>query len=235
MELLDALLAEKGIHLSATQSEQFDVYYQELVEWNSRINLTSITEEKEVAIKHFFDSITPAFYYSFNQKLKLCDVGSGAGFPGIPLKILFPEIEITIVDSLQKRLNFLQSLAAAMKLDHLILCHERAEVFAHNPKVREQFDVVTARAVANLSVLSEYCLPLVCKGGTFIALKGLNANKEVSQAEHAIQLLGGTFDRQVDLDLPEDMGARSIVFIDKTKLSPANFPRKPGIPAKNPL
>lgn len=235
MKILETLLKEKGIYLSEVQSRQFDIYYHELIDWNHKINLTSITEESEVAVKHFFDSITPAFHFSFSKGTKLCDVGSGAGFPGIPLKILFPEIELTIVDSLQKRLNFLQSLADALGLDRVHLFHDRAEAFAHKPEAREKFDVVAARAVANLSVLSEFCLPLVAKGGTFIALKGANAAEEVTQAERAISVLGGSFAGQIDLDLPDRMGARSLVFIRKVRNSPDKYPRKPGLPAKNPI
>ncbi|MCO7175264.1 16S rRNA (guanine(527)-N(7))-methyltransferase RsmG [Sporolactobacillus kofuensis] len=235
MKLLEELLQDNEIQLSAVQSQQFQRYFELLIEWNEKMNLTAITDEKEVAIKHFFDSLTPVFYFSFRDIRTLCDVGSGAGFPGIPLKILFPELKLTIVDSLKKRLAFLQTVVDSLALDHVTLCHDRAETFAHKSDMREQFDLVTARAVAKLSVLTEYCLPLVRQGGSFIALKGMNAEDEVQQADHAIHQLGGTFGQSVALDLPEESGKRVLVCINKTSSTPGKYPRKPGVPAKNPL
>ncbi|RYM04695.1 16S rRNA (guanine(527)-N(7))-methyltransferase RsmG [Sporolactobacillus sp. THM7-7] len=235
MKRLDALLSERGIYLSAAQKQQFNTYYRLLVEWNKKMNLTAITDEEEVALKHFYDSMTPAFYYSFTHPLKLCDVGSGAGFPGIPLKILYPNIELTIVDSLKKRLTFLDALTAHLSLQDVRLFHERAESFGRRPGMREAFDVVTARAVAHLSVLSEYCLPLVRKNGLFIALKGAHAEEELQQAEQAIHLLGGGLKRSESFDLPEKGGKRMIIFIEKKDKTPKKYPRKPGVPAKDPL
>lgn len=235
MDLLNTLLADKGIQLSMNQKEQFDLYFQELIKWNSKMNLTAITDEKDVVIKHFYDSLTPGFYFSFEEGLKLCDVGSGAGFPGIPLKILYPQLDLTIVDSLNKRLSFLRSLVEVLHLDGVHLYHDRAETFAHRKDMREQFHVVTARAVANLSVLSEYCLPLVRQKGMFIALKGTKADQEIAAAEGAISKLGGALKNNFLLRLPDDGGERTLIFIEKKGQTPEKFPRKPGLPLKKPL
>lgn len=235
MELLKKLLSERGILLTEQQNAQFDLYYQELVNWNEKMNLTSITEKKEVVVKHFFDSLSAAFYKPFLGPLKVCDVGSGAGFPGIPLKILFPDLRLTIVDSLAKRLKFIDHLVSVLDLEQVRLEHDRAETFGHRTDAREQYDRVMARAVANLSVLSEYCLPLVRIGGLFIAMKGLNAAQELTDAQQAIKKLGGSVHRKIDLELPEAMGSRTIIMIHKDRPAPAKFPRKPGIPAKKPL
>jgi 16S rRNA (guanine(527)-N(7))-methyltransferase GidB len=235
MELLKKLLSERGILLSEQQSAQFDLYYQELVDWNKKINLTSITEKEEVAVKHFFDSLSAAFYMPFHGPLKICDVGSGAGFPGIPLKILFPDLKLTIVDSLAKRLRFLDHLVSVLDLEQVRLEHDRAETFGHRAEAREQYDRVIARAVANLSVLSEYCLPLVRTGGFFIAMKGLNVSQEITDAQQAVKRLGGSAHRKIDLELPETMGSRTIIIIRKDRPTPDKYPRKPGVPAKRPL
>ncbi|MDN3956686.1 16S rRNA (guanine(527)-N(7))-methyltransferase RsmG [Sporolactobacillus laevolacticus] len=235
MELLEELLHEQNIELTEAQSHQFQLYYEMLIDWNERMNLTAITDRNEVMIKHFFDSLTPSFYFSLKETLTLCDVGSGAGFPGIPLKILFPELKLTIVDSLKKRLTFLQAVVDKLGLSDVTLCHDRAEDFARRSGIRESFDLVTARAVAKLSVLSEYCLPLVHQGGSFIALKGMNADEEVQQAENAIKRLGGKMIHVISLELPEDSGKRSLVQIDKIAPTPAKYPRKPGVPTKSPL
>lgn len=235
MKQLTSLLAERGIELSLLQIRQFDTYYHHLLEWNEKMNLTAITAKKDVEIKHFFDSLTPSFYFPFQGTLELCDVGSGAGFPSIPLKILFPNLHVTIIDSLKKRLVFLDSLIHVLGLEQVSLHHDRAETFARQRDFRETFDIVTARAVANLSVLSEYCLPLVREGGTFIALKGANAEEEIHQAGHAIDLLGGKINKVESLILPEENSSRHLVFIDKVKKTPKQYPRKPGTPSKNPL
>ncbi|MCL1632205.1 16S rRNA (guanine(527)-N(7))-methyltransferase RsmG [Sporolactobacillus sp. CPB3-1] len=235
MDSLAALLSEKKIHLSDTQILQFHRYYELLVEWNEKMNLTAITDQKEIEIKHFFDSLTPSFYFSIQNVKTICDVGSGAGFPGIPLKILFPSLDLTIIDSLKKRLTFIQAVADTLDLDQITLCHDRAEDFAHKPDFREHFDLVTARAVARLSVLSEYCLPLVRMGGMFLALKGSNAGEELQQADHAIAELGGRLIKTVSLNLPDNSGKRTLIRIDKIRPTPDKYPRKSGIPMKKPL
>ncbi|MCO7126095.1 16S rRNA (guanine(527)-N(7))-methyltransferase RsmG [Sporolactobacillus shoreicorticis] len=235
MDFLEKLLSEKNIHLNEIQRHQFQLYYEMLIEWNKKMNLTAITQPKEVIIKHFFDSLTPCFYFSVQKAQTLCDVGSGAGFPGIPMKILFPTLRLTIVDSLQKRLTFLQAVVEKLGLNYVTLCHDRAETFARKSGIRENFDLVTARAVAKLAVLSEYCLPLVHLGGMFVALKGSNAEDEVQQAENAIKQLGGQISRVVSLDLPDNNGKRFLVRIDKISSTAKKYPRKPGIPMKDPL
>lgn len=235
MELLKKLLAEEGIILSAQQEKQFNCYYKELIEWNKKMNLTAITDENEVAVKHFYDSLSASFNTSFTGSLNVCDVGSGAGFPGIPLKILFPDLRLTIVDSLEKRLRFLDHLTDVLELQLVRLEHERAETFGHRKDAREQFDRVVARAVAHLSVLSEYCLPLVRPGGLLIAMKGQNAAHEAADAAQAIDKLGGAVDRMIDLELPANMGARTLIIIKKVRPTPARYPRKPGIPGRKPL
>jgi 16S rRNA (guanine527-N7)-methyltransferase len=233
-EFVERLQAE-GITLSERQIEQFDIYFKTLVEWNEKINLTAITEESEVYLKHFYDSITASFYVDFTQELNICDVGAGAGFPSIPLKICFPQLKITIVDSLKKRITFLNHLAAALELTDVAFYHDRAELFGRNKQFRHHFDLVLARAVAKTSVLSELCLPLVKTGGQFIAMKGPNAEVELKEAKNAIELLGGELDSIFTFDLPEDQGERNIVKIIKRRQTPKQYPRKPGTPNKSPL
>jgi 16S rRNA (guanine527-N7)-methyltransferase len=230
-----AMLAEKGINLSPKQLEQFEIYYQTLVEWNEKMNLTAITDKEEVYLKHFYDSISAAFYFDFSPPLQLCDVGAGAGFPSIPLKIVFPSIELTIVDSLNKRITFLNHLASQLKLDHVHFIHDRAETFGVNPDYREKYDVVTARAVARMSVLSELCLPLVKQGGTFIAMKAAHAKEELEKGNKAIALLGGVVEISFTFTLPVEDSERNIIVIKKTKLTPKKYPRKPGTPNKIPI
>lgn len=227
-------LKEKGFELTDVQQKQFAIYYQTLVEWNEKINLTAVTEKEEVYLKHFFDSITPSFYFDFNKIKSICDVGAGAGFPSIPLKILYPHLELTIVDSLNKRINFLNHLSAELNLTNCRFVHDRAETFGKGA-YRESFDVVTARAVARLSVLSELCLPLVKKGGHFIALKGAQGEIEVEEGLFAISILGGAVVENHPLTLPEEESMRYILDIEKRRQTPKKYPRKPGTPNKEPL
>ncbi|WP_163582188.1 16S rRNA (guanine(527)-N(7))-methyltransferase RsmG [Gracilibacillus saliphilus] len=228
-------LKNQGIEITEKQLQQFERYFHILVEWNEKMNLTAITDQEEVYAKHFYDSITAAFYFDFTNEFHLCDVGAGAGFPSIPLKILFPQINVTIVDSLKKRITFLNHLATELELEGVSFYHDRAELFGKNEKFRHKFDVVMARAVARTSVLSELCLPLLRTNGTFIAMKGSNVEEELSDAEDAIELLGGKLQRVEHFSLPENNGERNIVIIDKKRKTPKKFPRKPGVPNKNPL
>ncbi|WP_226038294.1 16S rRNA (guanine(527)-N(7))-methyltransferase RsmG [Aquibacillus saliphilus] len=230
-----ALLKEKGIELSDKQISQFDMYFQTLVEWNEKMNLTAITEKKEVYVKHFYDSITAAFYFDFSQEIHVCDVGAGAGFPSIPLKICFPNIKVTIVDSLQKRITFLNHLANQLELSGVSFYHDRAESFGKNSKFRETFDLVMARAVARMSVLSELCLPLCKQNGTFIAMKGPNLEEELQDSKSALDLLGGESKQVHKFDLPDNNGERNIAIINKKRKTPNKYPRKPGVPNKIPL
>ena len=234
VEWLSKKLSEHGIELSETQKEQFQTYYQLLVEWNKKMNLTSITEEHDVYLKHFYDSITPSFYYDFDGELSICDVGAGAGFPSIPLKIVFPELKVTIVDSLNKRIQFLNHLAAELGLQDVSFVHDRAESYGKGA-FRESYDIVTARAVARLTVLSELCLPLVKKGGQFIALKSSKGEEELQEANFAINILGGNVKETFSFELPEDAGERQMIVIDKRRQTSKKYPRKPGTPNKSPL
>jgi len=231
-------LAAKGIKLTKRQLEQFDIYYRFLVETNEHLNLTAITEQEEVYLKHFYDSILAGIAVPDLQTapLSICDVGAGAGFPSIPLKIAFPNLKVTIVDSLNKRIKFLNELAAKLELDGVAFFHARAEEFAGKKSLyRESFDVVTARAVARMSVLAEFCLPLVKKGGRFIALKAQKAESELAQAQFAITILGGKFKEDIELQLPKLGDERHIIVIAKQKETPKKYPRKAGTPAKQPL
>ncbi|MDQ0339283.1 16S rRNA (guanine527-N7)-methyltransferase [Caldalkalibacillus uzonensis] len=228
-------LAEQGITLSAAQLEQFDLYYHLLVEWNQRMNLTALTEREEVYLKHFYDSVTAAFYFNFRGTVNLVDVGAGAGFPSLPLKICFPHLRVTIVDSLQKRITFLEHLVQALTLDQVYLYHDRAEHFAQLPEHREQYDLVLARAVARLNVLSELCLPLARVGGTFMAMKGAKGTEELQEAQGAIDKLGGKTDTVHRFHLPAAEGERQIILLHKVRSTPGKYPRQPGIPAKKPL
>ncbi|UXR54971.1 16S rRNA (guanine(527)-N(7))-methyltransferase RsmG [Staphylococcus schleiferi] len=235
VEWLATQLGAHGLTVSDKQKQQFEKYYEMLVEWNEKINLTSITEEHEVYLKHFYDSVTPSFYHDFNQPLSLCDVGAGAGFPSIPLKIMFPEIHVTIVDSLNKRIQFLNQLADALELEGVRFVHDRAETFGKQEDYRASFDIVTARAVARMSVLSELCIPLVKKQGLFLALKSSKGQEELDEARLAIGVLGGKI-RQIDtFTLPEDAGERQIITIEKRSQTPKKYPRKSGTPNKTPL
>jgi 16S rRNA (guanine527-N7)-methyltransferase len=235
VEQFQQMLEEKGITLSSTQLQQYEQYYETLVEWNEKMNLTAITEKGDVYLKHFFDSITAGFYYDFTKPLTLCDVGAGAGFPSIPIKIAFPNIHVTIVDSLNKRITFLEHLASVLKLENVRFVHDRAETFGQNKVFREQFDVVTARAVARLSVLSELCLPLVKKGGVFIAMKAASAEDEVKASQKAIVTLGGKIIQKENFLLPMENSERNIILIQKEKNTPKQYPRKPGTPNKTPI
>lgn len=234
-EFINAL-KDQGIELTDTQLGQFKTYYEMLVEWNEKINLTAVTEIEEVYLKHFYDSITPLFYADIDEGASLCDVGAGAGFPSIPMKIIRPDLKITIVDSLNKRINFLNELTAELGLDKIHLVHDRAETFGnHKADARHMFDVVTARAVAQLNVLSELCLPLVRTGGQFIVMKGKKAQEELDESKFALDLLGGELTKIHQLSLPKEDSDRYIMIIDKKRKTPKKYPRKPGTPNKSPL
>lgn len=229
------LLKEKGIILNDEQLDQFEKYFQTLVEWNQKMNLTAITEKNEVYLKHFYDSISAAFFYPFENVKDVCDVGAGAGFPSIPIKIVYPHLNVTIVDSLNKRIQFLHHLAEILQLNGVNFVHDRAETFGQRKEYREKFEVVTARAVARMSVLSELCLPLVRLDGHFIAMKAANVKEELEQGKKAITVLGGKIEKIHSFTLPIEESERNIVVISKVKETAKKYPRKPGVPNKTPI
>ncbi|USS90195.1 16S rRNA (guanine(527)-N(7))-methyltransferase RsmG [Fructilactobacillus carniphilus] len=236
-EEFQAALAKQGITLSARQMQQFQAYFRLLVDYNQRVNLTTITAEPDVYLKHFYDSVTPAFYVpGILNATTLVDVGAGAGFPSLPLKILNPELQVTIVDSLNKRIVFLQQLVDQLGLSNVRLVHARAEEFGgRRSPDREQFDYATARALARLSVMSELCLPLVKVGGALIALKGAQAEAELTTATKAIHVLGGQVTKDEALTLLPHDEERHIIVIKKVKKTPIKYPRKAGTPNKEPI
>lgn len=231
-------LEKQNIVLTPKQKAQFNSYYELLAEWNQHVNLTAITEKNAVYLKHFYDSVLPAFYVAeLSQKsVSLCDVGAGAGFPSIPLKIIFPSMRVTIVDSLNKRIKFLETLVEKLELDDVTLIHARAEDFGNKKSsARESYDLVTARAVANLPVLAELCLPLTALGGKFIALKAQKAQDELEKAAYALKTLGAGLEQDIQTKLPGDDEERHIIVVAKNKPTPKKYPRKAGTPAKVPL
>lgn len=223
IEQFTAALEEKGITLSPVQLEQFETYFRMLVEWNEKMNLTSITEKEEVYLKHFYDSISASFFIDFHKVTTICDIGAGAGFPSIPLKICFPHLHVTIVDSLQKRITFLNELAKGLNLQDTTFYHDRAETFGQRKEKRESYDLVTARAVARLSVLSELCLPLVKKEGLFVALKASAADEEMQAGKKAVTVLGGEVVEKHSFVLPLEESERNIIVIKKKKQTPKNI------------
>ena len=236
-EIFAEELANYGFKLSSKQKEQFATYYNKLIEFNKTVNLTRITDTNEVYLKHFFDSITPLLEFSdlFKGEKSLCDVGAGAGFPSLPIKILCPDLSITIVDSLGKRLKFLDELVSDLSLDKVTLVHSRAEDAGQNKNLREKFDLVTGRAVARMSVLSEYCLPLAKVDGYLVALKGPKAQDELAEAKNAIEVLGGSVKEVKELTLPDTDDERTLIVVKKVKATPKKYPRQAGTPNRKPL
>ncbi|MDF7672745.1 16S rRNA (guanine(527)-N(7))-methyltransferase RsmG [Lactobacillus sp. ESL0701] len=230
-------LSKHNFKLSEKQIKQFKLYFTNLVTANEHVNLTRITAQEDVYLKHFFDSITPLFVFSsvFKPNATLCDVGAGAGFPSIPLKILMPQLQVTIVDSLGKRLTFLQDLVTKLDLQGVTLVHGRAEDVGQNKLYREQFDLVTARAVANMAVLSEYCLPLVKTNGYFVALKGPKAESELKDSQKAVKVLGGKVIEVKELTLPESDEERTLILVQKLQSTPKKYPRQAGTPHRKPI
>ena len=226
-------LSDLNINLTEKQIEQFLKYYEILVETNKVMNLTAITEFDEVIEKHFLDSLSLVRVFDLNRNVKILDLGTGAGFPGIPLKITFPEIDIVLADSLNKRVKFLNEVVETLQLKQVETVHGRAEELAKNKKYREQFDLCTSRAVANLSSLSEYCLPFVKTGGAFISYKSGEVDEEAAQTKRAIYLLGGEVKDIYKFDLFDQK--RSFVVIEKERKTPKAYPRKAGTPTKEPL
>lgn len=227
-------LVDLKLELSDSQLKQFLTFYELLVEWNSFMNLTAITEFEEVVQKHFLDSL--ALVKACNlQDQTLIDVGTGAGFPGIPLKIAFPELRVTLLDSLNKRINFLNTVIDTLGLKQVETVHGRAEDFAKNQVYREKYDLCVSRAVSNLTTLSEYCLPFVKVNGSFISYKSEKLTEELKEAGNAVSILGGKVKNQVEWTLPDSDIYRNLLIIHKKKNTPGKYPRKAGLPAKEPL
>lgn len=221
-----------GLELTEEQIKELDIYCKFLLEYNEHTNLTAIKEEDQVYLKHFYDSITIIKSLDFNEVNSVIDIGTGAGFPGMVLKILYPELEVTLLDSNNKKINFLKELAMKLRLSKINFYHGRAEEYCE--KNREKFDVVTARAVSNMTLLTELCLPLTKNGGYYIALKGSNF-EEVEDSKYAIELLGGKIEEVISFNLPIEESGRNIVKIKKIKLTPKEYPRRYDKMVKNPL
>jgi len=233
LEKFQTGLKNLNIVLSEQQINQFLAYYEFLVETNKVMNLTAITDFDEVIEKHFLDSLSLYQIYDLSKESRILDLGTGAGFPGIPLKIAFPEIKLVLADSLNKRIKFLQEVIEKLGLEKVEAVHARAEELARNKQYREQFDLCVSRAVANLSSLSEYCIPFVKLDGKFISYKSGEIEEEVNQAKKAISILGGKITEVYKFDLYEQK--RSFVVIEKKKKTPGTYPRKAGTPTKQPL
>ena len=234
-ETFEKGLEQLRISLDKKQIQQFIEYYEILVEWNKVMNLTAITDYEEVIAKHFLDSLALIKVYDLYGKKKVIDIGTGAGFPGIPLKIAFPELEIVLLDSLNKRIKFLNEVIEKLGLKNIRTIHGRAEDFAKQKEYRESFDLCVSRAVANLSTLSEYCLPYVKVEGSFIPYKSGKIDEEISRGKKAIQILGGKISQIDKFQLVDTDMERSFVVIKKEKNSPKKYPRKAGMPSKEPL
>ena len=224
-----------GVELNENQLMQFQKYYEMLIEWNEKINLTAITDFDEVLKKHFLDSIAIGRLLDTGADLTVLDIGTGAGFPGIPIKIAFPKTKVSLLDSLNKRVNFLNEVIHELGLENINAFHGRAEDFAKKDLMREKFDLVVSRAVANLSSLSEFCLPYVKVGGKFVSYKSEKALEELEASNNAISILGGGNVRTDEFLLPGTEFNRTFVVIEKMKETPAKYPRKAGTPVKQPL
>ncbi len=234
-DILRSGCEQLGIPLNDRQEKQFLQYYELLKEWNKVMNLTAITEYEDVMEKHFVDSVSLAKEIDLSDYETLIDVGTGAGFPGLPIKIIYPHIRVVLLDSLNKRIKFLNAVVESLELSEVTAVHGRAEDVAKDKKYREQFDICVSRAVANLSSLSEYCLPFVKKGGVFVSYKSGAVEEEAEQANNAVKILGGRINRIEKFVLPNSVIERSFIIIDKKRETPGKYPRKAGIPVKEPL
>lgn len=228
-------LKQLSISLDEKQICQFMRYYELLIEWNQVMNLTAITDFDEVCKKHFIDSLSLVKACHDLSNKTLIDIGTGAGFPGIPLKIVFPDLKITLLDSLNKRINFLKTVIEELALENIEVFHGRAEDYAEKGKLREKYDICVSRAVANLSTLCEYCIPYVKVGGYFIPYKSEKIKDEIVNAKKAISVLGGKLENQIEFMIPNSDIYRNLIIIYKNKKTPASYPRKAGVPSKTPI
>ena len=234
-EILSKAACDYGLALTEEQLKGFNTYFQTLIEWNEKINLTGITAPQDVAIKHMIDSLSCYDEAIFKKSAKIIDVGTGAGFPGLPLKIFRPDLELTLFDSLNKRILFLKTVAELLGITDINFVHSRAEDGAKSKQLREHYDIGVSRAVARLNILCEWCLPFVAVGGYFIALKGSQYSLEVEEARGAIRILGGEIAKVEKIKLPGIDDARAVIYIKKVKKTPIAYPRRPGTAEKNPL
>lgn len=234
-DLLINGIKELGLEISDIQIEQFCRYYEMLVEKNKVMNLTSITDFDEVVIKHYIDSLLVVKVIPINECKTMIDIGTGAGFPGIPIKIMFPHLKVTLLDSLNKRLDFLNDVIKELELKNITTVHGRAEDFGKKEEYREKFELCVSRAVANLSTLCEYCVPFILEGGRFVSYKSQFSTEEKIEAEKAIDILGGRIKANKLVKLPFTEIKRSFIIIDKIKKTPDKYPRKAGIPLKKPI
>ncbi|TVY00008.1 16S rRNA (guanine(527)-N(7))-methyltransferase RsmG [Cohnella terricola] len=228
-------VAPFGIQLTEHQLEQFETYYSLLVEWNEKMNLTGITEREAVYEKHFYDSLTLTGAVQFHKQHSLADIGSGAGFPSIPLAIVFPHMQVTIIDALAKRIKFLEEVTSRLGLNGVLCLHSRAEDAARKEEHRDHYDIVTARAVARLAVLNEFCLPFVRPSGLFVAMKGTDISEELEEGRYSLTKLNGRLIDVKQLSLPTEGADRHLVVCEKKGATPAIYPRKSGLPLKSPL
>ena len=235
IEILRQGIEDFGIEASDKMLADFQKYKEILVEWNQKMNLTGIEDEKEVFIKHFLDSVSAVTKGYIKNGMSLIDVGTGAGFPGMPLRICLPELKVTLLDSLNKRINFLQEVANQLDIDDIEFIHGRAEDFGKSEEYREGFDIATARAVAGLPALMEFCVPFVKVGGYFVCLKGPNANLELEESKKAMEALGLEYIEKIDIKLPEIDLDHNILVFKKVKNTPSKYPRKAGKVTKNPI
>ncbi len=234
-KLLSQCLKELGMEISEKQKDLFFLYKDILVEWNEKMNLTAITQEREIVIKHFVDSVSILAKTEIPKGASVIDVGTGAGFPGIPVKIMREDIKLTLLDSLNKRIGFLNHVCQQLSLENVDNIHSRAEDGGQNPLLREKFDFCLSRAVADLAVLSEYCLPFVKVGGMFVSLKGPEIEDELNMSKNAIKTLGGEVTEVSKILIPESDITHSLVIIKKVMPTPKKYPRKPGTASKNPI
>lgn len=234
-EKLYELCKNNEIDLSDKQLEQFQIFYDYMIEMNQVMNLTSITEEDEVILKHFYDSMSVVKYYDFESGEHVIDVGTGAGFPGIPLAILLPKIQFTLMDSLNKRITFLKNVVEKCGLKNVECIHSRAEELAKDEEYREKYDICVSRAVANLSILLEYCIPFIKKGGKFISYKSISSEEELSASKNAQNKLCCKLKNNISFELPDTDNKRNFLIFEKFDHTASKYPRNNGIPRKKPL
>ncbi len=233
IDVLKECFEKRGFTVDHNKLIQFETYAKELKDWNTHINLTSITDDLDIIDKHFIDSLLIFRYYTIKDKSKVVDIGTGAGLPGIAIKIYKPDISLSLLESIEKKVRFLNHISKKLGINDINIINERAEVTAHNPTYRESYDLVVARCVARLPTLAEYCLPYVSINGYFVAYKGQEAEIEIKESQNALEKLGGIFERlEIDESYPD---RRRLIFIKKVKRTPEQYPRRPGIPKKSPL